>query len=147
LALLVVFSQELAALLRAGLPLVQSLSMLVERQRDARFRVLLERVVEHVRSGGDLSEAFGSLGDALPPLYASAIRAGERTGDLEKVLLRVVRYFRLVLDARKRVYTALVYPTVLLGLSLTMLGIMALYVVPRFRIFYDAMDPRPSCRC
>jgi type IV pilus assembly protein PilC len=140
LPLLVVFSQELSALLRAGLPLVQSLAMLVERQRDARFRALLERVVERVRSGGELSEAFAELGDALPPLYASAIRAGERTGDLEKVLLRVVRYFRLVLEARRKVYTALVYPTVLLGLSLAMLGVMALYVVPRFRVFYEAMD-------
>jgi type IV pilus assembly protein PilC len=137
---LVVFSQELAALLRAGLPLVQSLGMLVERQHDSRFRGLLARVVEHVRSGGELSEAFGELGDALPPIYSSALRAGERTGDLEKVLLRVVRYFKLVLDARKKVYTALVYPSVLLGLSVAMLGVMALYVVPRFRVFYEAMD-------
>lgn len=140
LAELVVFSQELAALLRAGLPLVQSLSMLVERQREPRFKGHLERVVERVRAGGELSEAFGELGDVLPPLYASAIRAGERTGDLEKVLLRVVRHFRLVLEARKKVYTALVYPSVLLGLSLVMLGVMALFVVPRFRIFYEAMD-------
>ena len=140
LAQLVVFSQELAALLRAGLPLVQSLGMLVERQNDPGFRGLLARVVERVRSGGELSEAFGELGDALPPIYSSALRAGERTGDLEKVLLRVVRYFKLVLDARKKVYTALVYPSVLLGLSVAMLGVMALYVVPRFRVFYEAMD-------
>ncbi|HEX9799281.1 MAG TPA: type II secretion system F family protein [Thermoanaerobaculia bacterium] len=140
LAQLVVFSQELAALLRAGLPLVQSLGMLVERQHDPGFRGLLARVVERVRSGGELSEAFGELGDALPPIYSSALRAGERTGDLEKVLLRVVRYFKLVLDARKKVYTALVYPSVLLGLSVAMLGVMALYVVPRFRVFYEAMD-------
>jgi len=140
LAELVVFSQELAALLRAGLPLVQSLSMLVERQRQPRLKGLLARVVERVRSGGELSEAFAEQGDALPPLYASAIRAGERTGDLETVLLRVVRYFRLLLEARRKVYTALVYPSVLLGLSLVMLGVMALFVVPRFRVFYDAMD-------
>jgi type IV pilus assembly protein PilC len=137
---LVVFSQELAALLRAGLPLVQSLGMLVERQHDPAFRRLLERVVERVRSGGELSEAFGELGDALPPIYASAMRAGERTGDLEAVLLRVVRYFKLMLEARKKVYTALVYPGVLLALSVAMLAVMALYVVPRFRVFYEAMD-------
>jgi len=137
---LVLFSQELAALLRAGLPLVPSLGMLVERQREPKFRAHLERVATRVRSGAELSEAFAELGDALPPLYAAAIRAGERTGDLEKVLLRVVRYFRLLLDARRKVYTALVYPAVLLVLSLAMLAIMALYVVPRFRVFYEAMD-------
>jgi type IV pilus assembly protein PilC len=140
LARLVVFSQELAALLRAGLPLVQSLAMLVERQHDPALKRMLERVVERVRSGGELSEAFAELGDALPPIYSSALRAGERTGDLEKVLLRVVRYFKLVLEARKRVFTALVYPGVLLALSLAMLAVMALYVVPRFRVFYEAMD-------
>lgn len=140
LAVLVVFSQELAALLRAGLPLLQSLGMLVARQRHPQFRRQLEQVAERVRGGSELSAAFAELGDALPSLYAAALAAGERTGDLEGVLGRVVRYFRLVLDARRKVYTALVYPAVLLGLSLVLLSIMGLYVVPSFRKFYEAMD-------
>jgi type IV pilus assembly protein PilC len=140
LGVLLVFSQELAALLRAGLPLLQSLGMLVARQRHPLFRRQLEQVHDRVKSGAELSEAFGELGDAFPSLYASALRAGERTGELEQVLGRVVRYFRLVLDARKRVFTALVYPGVLLGLSITMVAVMAIYVVPRFRLFYEAME-------
>jgi type IV pilus assembly protein PilC len=140
LDVLMLFSQELAALLRAGLPLLQSIGMLVERQRHPLFRSLLEQVHDRVRSGAELSEAFSEHSDSLPSIYPPALRAGERTGDLEQVLLRVVRHFRLVLDARKRVYTALVYPSVLLGLSMVMLGIMALYVVPSFRAFYQSMD-------
>jgi type IV pilus assembly protein PilC len=140
LQVLLLFSQELAALLRAGLPLLQSLGMLVARQRDPRFRSLLEQVHDRVKSGAELSEAFGEFADSLPSLYPSALRAGERTGELEQVLGRVVRYFRLVLEARKKVYTALVYPSVLLGLSFTMVAVMAIYVVPRFRLFYEAME-------
>jgi len=137
---LVVFSQELGTLLRAGLPLTQSLGMLVERQREPEFKSLLEQVLSDVRSGAELSVAFGEFRYVLPPLFAAALQAGERTGDLEQVLSRVVRYFRLVIDARRRVYTALVYPTVLIGLSIVLLSIMSLYVVPRFRVFYGAMD-------
>ncbi|HLF57833.1 MAG TPA: type II secretion system F family protein [Thermoanaerobaculia bacterium] len=140
LQVLLLFSQELGALLRAGLPLLQSLGMLVSRQRHALFKSLLEQVYDRVKSGAELSEAFAEFGDSFPSLYPSALKAGERTGDLEQVLQRVVRYFRLVLDAKRRVYTALVYPAVLLGLSITMLGIMAIYVVPRFRVFYEAME-------
>ena len=135
---LLVFSQELAALLRAGLPLLQALQMLVTRQRDPLFKSYLDQVYERVRSGAELSEAFRSFGDAFPALYASSLRAGERTGELEQVLTRFVRYLKLLLDARRKVYSALVYPTLLLGLSFGMLAIMAVYVVPRqLRIFVE----------
>ncbi len=140
LPLLLVFSQELAALLRAGLPLLQSLQMLVTRQRDPLFKSYLDQIYERVRSGAELSEAFGEFDDAFPALFSSSLKAGERTGELEQVLTRFVRYLKLVLDARRKVYTALVYPTLLVALSLAMLGIMAVFVVPRFQVFYDAME-------
>ncbi len=140
LRLLMIFNQELAALLRAGLPLLQALHMLIERQRDPGFKSYLDQVFEKVRAGAELSEAFAEFGDAFPALFPSALKAGERTGELEQVLLRFVRYLRLLLDARRKVYSALVYPAVLLGLSLALLGVMALYVVPSFRLFYESMD-------
>ena len=140
LDLLLVFSQELAALLRAGLPLLQALGMLVTRQRDPLFKSYLDQVYEKVRSGAELSEAFGAFDDAFPALFSSSLKAGERTGELEQVLTRFVRYLKLVLDARRKVYSALVYPTLLLVLSFGMLGIMAVFVVPRFQTFYDAME-------
>ena len=137
---LLVFNQELAALLKAGLPLLQALHMLAERQREPHFKAILEQVRERVKSGVELSEAFAEFGDAFPPLYASSLKAGERTGELEAVVRRFVRYLRLVLDARKRVYSALVYPALLLGLSVTMVAAMTLYIIPRFSVFYEAMD-------
>jgi type IV pilus assembly protein PilC len=134
-----VFNQELAALLRAGLPLLQALDMMLERLRDPLFRRVLVEVRERVRGGEDLSEAFARFGDLFPPLYASTLKAGERSGELEQVLRRFLRYQRLVWDARKRVISALIYPAVLIGLSLAMIAVMTIYVIPRFTVFYSDM--------
>ena len=137
---LLVFNQELAALLKAGLPLLQALNLMLERMREPNFREILIQVRDRVRSGEELSDAFGSFGAVFPPLYAATLKAGERTGELEQVLRRFIRYLKLVIEARKRVISALVYPAVLVGLSIAMLFVMAIFVMPRFTVFYDSMD-------
>ncbi|MEE2776178.1 MAG: type II secretion system F family protein [Acidobacteriota bacterium] len=135
-----IFNQELAALLRAGLPLLQALDLMLERGKGARFHRVLVQVRERVKAGADLSEAFGDFRDQLPPLYPAILQAGERSGELESVIRRFIRYQKLVLDARRKVVSALVYPAVLVALSLGMIGVMALYVIPRFEDFYIALD-------
>lgn len=130
------FNQELAALLRAGLPLLQGLDMMLERMEDPTLRSVLTEIRDRVKSGEELSEAFASFGDMFPPLYASTLKAGERSGDLELVIRRFIRYLKLIIDARKRVVSALVYPSVLVFLSIAMLMVMAVYVVPMFAQFY-----------
>jgi type IV pilus assembly protein PilC len=135
-----VFNQELAALLKAGLPLLQSLDLLLERRTHPRMRGVLTEVRERVKSGEDLSDAFAHFGDLFPPLYAASLKAGERSGELESVIRRFVRYLKLVLEARRKAISALVYPTVLIGLSLMMIAVMTLYVIPRFQDFYVGLD-------
>ena len=130
------FNQELAALLRAGLPLLQGLDMMLERMEDATLRDVLTDIRDKVKSGEELSDAFASFGDMFPPLYASTLKAGERSGELEQVIRRFIRYLRLVMDAQKRVVSAMVYPSVLILLSIIMLIVMAIYVVPMFAQFY-----------
>jgi len=137
---LMVFNQELAALLKAGLPLLQALNLMLERLREPNFREILTQVRDRVRGGEELSDAFASFGSVFPPLYAATLKAGERTGELEQVLRRFIRYLKLVIEARKRVVSALVYPAVLVGLSIAMLFVMAIFVMPRFTVFYDSMD-------
>lgn len=134
------FNQELAALLRAGLPLMQSLELMLERMENLRLRDVLTEVRRKVESGQELSEAFASFGDLFPPLYSATLKAGERSGELEQVIRRFIRYLRLIIDARKRTVSALVYPAVLILLSLSMLLVMAIYVVPKFSKFYSDLD-------
>ncbi|MEM8994941.1 MAG: type II secretion system F family protein [Acidobacteriota bacterium] len=134
------FNQELAALLRAGLPLLQALDLMLERMEDPVLRDVLTDIRDRVKSGEELSDAFASFGDVFPKLYSSTLKAGERSGELEAVIRRFIRYLRLVIDARKRVVSALVYPAVLIGLSAAMLLVMAVYVVPMFSQFYSDLD-------
>lgn len=135
-----VFNQELAALLSAGLPLLQCLELMLERMKDPLFREVLTDIRERVESGQELSAAFEAHADLFPRLYPSSLKAGERSGDLEKVIRRFVRYLQLVLDARKRVVSALVYPAVLVCLSAAMIILMTVYVVPKFAGFYADLD-------
>lgn len=135
-----VFNQELAALLRAGLPLMQALDLMLERLRDPQFRSVLTDIRDRVKSGEDLSEAFAAYGDLFPALYPSALKAGERTGELEAVIRRFIRYLKLMLEARKKVISALIYPAVLVGLSIAMIVVMTIYVVPRFTVFFEDMQ-------
>jgi type IV pilus assembly protein PilC len=135
-----VFNQELAALLKAGLPLLQALDLMLERLENPTFRAVLTDVRDRVKSGTDLSEAFAEHGDLFPRLYPSSLKAGEKSGELEAVIRRFVRYMKLVLDARRRVISALTYPAVLVVLSITMIAVMTIYVVPRFMGFFTELD-------
>lgn len=137
---LIVFNQELAALLRSGLPLLQSLDLLVGRQREANFKEILEQLRDRVRSGESLSAAVAGFGELFPALYAPSLQAGERSGELEQVIRRFLRYQRLVKDARKRIVSALVYPSVLIGLSVALIAVMTAYVLPKFRDFFSGLD-------
>lgn len=134
------FNQELLALVRAGLPIIQSFDIMLERQKNLRFRAVLEDVREKIKSGVALSDAFGSYGDMFPPIYSTSLRAGERSGDLEGVLRRFLRYQKIIVNLRKRVIGALIYPAVLVTLSLTMIFIMMTYVIPKFAEFYAGFD-------
>jgi|ERR1700681_4130737 type IV pilus assembly protein PilC len=135
----VIFNQELAALLKAGLPLLQTLDLMLERMHNQTFKAVLTDVRDRVKSGEDLSEAFAAHGDLFPRLYPSSLKAGEKSGELEQVIRRFIRYMKLVLDARRRVVSALVYPAVLVCLSIAMIAIMAIYVVPKFMSFFTEL--------
>lgn len=136
----VIFNQELAALLKAGLPLLQALDLMLERMANLHFRGVLTEIRDRVKSGEDLSDAFGAYGDLFPRLYPATLKAGEKSGELEQVIRRFLRYTKLVLDAQRRVVSALVYPAVLVGLSITMIIVMAVFVVPKFQVFFENLD-------
>jgi type IV pilus assembly protein PilC len=130
------FNQELLALVRAGLPILQSFDIILERQKDARFREVLADIREKLKSGFSLSDAFASYGEVFPPIYSTSLRAGERSGDLEGVLRRFLKYQKMIVALRKRVITALIYPTILITLSVGMVFIMLTKVIPKFAEFY-----------
>ena len=135
-----VFNQELATLLKAGMPLVQSLDILRQRLSNPVFKAVLDDVYERVRGGGALSEAFEAQGDLFPGVYTATLFAGEKSGSLEQVLRRYVAYTKVLTAVRRRTISALVYPAILLVLSLVVVAIIMLKVVPEFAEFYKQFD-------
>jgi type IV pilus assembly protein PilC len=132
-----IFNQELATLLKAGMPLVQSLDILRRRVSNVLFKSVLDDVYERVRGGSALSEAFEAHGTLFPGVYTASLLAGEKSGSLEQVIRRYVAYVKVVSTVRRKTIAALVYPTILLGLSLIVVSIIVLKVVPAFTAFYE----------
>ena len=132
----IVFNQELATLLKAGMPLVQSLDILRQRMANPLFKAVLDDIHEKVRAGTSLSDAFASHGQLFPGVYTASLMAGEKSGSLENVLRRYVAYVKVVAGVRRRTLSALIYPAVLLVLASAVVGIIVLKVVPAFSDFY-----------
>jgi len=139
-AVLLIFGQELAALLKAGLPLLQSLEVTLERQADPVFRRSLSSVRDKVRSGSSLSDAFHAEGELYPPMFSASLVAGERSGSLETVLRRFVQYLRLNQALKKKAIAASVYPLILLTLMGGLVAILLVWVIPEFQDFYEGLN-------
>lgn len=131
-----VFNQELVALLKAGLPVVAGLEILLERQENAHFKRILIDVKEQLVSGVALSDAFLSHGDTFPRLYATSLKAGERSGEVEKVLRRFLEYQKILGRVKRKVTGAMAYPIVLVSLAVGLIFILMTYVIPKFTEFY-----------
>ena len=135
-----VFNQELATLLKAGMPLVQSLDILRRRVTNPVMKSVLDDVHERVRSGSSLSEAFEAQGSLFPGIYTASLLAGEKSGSLEQVIRRYVAYVKVVSGVKRKTISALVYPAILLLLSLVVVALIVLKVVPAFGSFYEGMS-------
>ncbi len=131
-----VFNQEMIALLKAGLPVVRCFEILLERQKSPTLRRVLTDVRERVNSGSSISEAFAEEGDLFPRLYWTSLKAGEKSGEIEAVLRRYLKYQKTVMALTRKVVSTLVYPAILIGLSAALITILMTYVIPRFTEFF-----------
>lgn len=129
------FNQQLSALLRAGIPILQTVTMLRKRATVSRLRSVLDDVEEQIRGGASLSSAFVAQ-NIFPRLYTASILAGERSGALDDVLARYVAYTKRSAEIRRKIRGALAYPLLLLGASLAMVTFLTLFVVPRMSLLF-----------
>ncbi len=135
-----VFNQEFATLLKAGMPLVQSIDLLRHQVVNPVFRGVLDDVHEKVRGGTALSEAFTEHGTLFPRVYTASLLAGERSGNLDAILRRYVVYEKVLDTIRRKTVSALIYPVILVLLAVVLVGIIVLKVVPAFSDFYAGFN-------
>lgn len=134
------FNTELIALLRAGLPVPEALATAAERGDAPRLSRILARTLEDVRAGSRLSEAAARHPELFDEVYLSALRIGERSGDLAGALARYQDDLRRRIAVRKKVGQALAYPVFLLVTLVVILGVLFVFVMPRFVALYAEFE-------
>jgi general secretion pathway protein F len=134
---LVSFSNELVALLEAGLSLVEAIDALTEKERDESVRHLLDGVRRRLYEGQTLSVALGEFPGAFPSLYVATVRASEKSGAIAEALRRYVAYQQQIDVLKKRLVNASIYPAVLLAAGTLVMLFLVAYVVPRFAGIYE----------
>jgi len=135
----IVFNTALATLLKAGLPLVQSLDILRKRIPNPTFKLAMDDIYEKVRSGTALSDAFEAQ-HMFSGVYTASLMAGEKSGSLESVLRRYVHHMKVLASVRSHVVSALIYPAVLVVLSIAVVALIVFKVVPEFADFYSQFE-------
>lgn len=134
----VIFNQQFVTLIHAGLPIIQSLELLIKRQRNALFRSVLQNVRDRVRGGELLSDAFAAQ-SVFPKVYTTTLLAGEKSGNLEEVLGRYIAFQRLAVSFRKKLISSLVYPALLVAVLIVMMTFLITFVVPQFATLYHTL--------
>ena len=138
------FSIELAALLDAGLNIVEALNALAEKATAGKQREVLAGLLDALYRGQSFSGAVGRFPQAFSPLYVATIRSSERTGDVKEALARYIAYQEELDKVRKKVLSALLYPAILAVVGALVLGFLMFYVVPRFaRVYEDISTDLP----
>src|SRR5271156_1582920 len=139
-----IFNQQFSTLIKAGLPILKGLDLLAERAAARRLRPVLQEVRQRVRDGALLSEALIAQG-SFPPVYVTAITAGERSGNLTGVIDQYIAYLRVSTGFRRALITALIYPAILVVAVVLVLSYLVTYAMPKFaQLYQDLGVPLPK---
>ncbi len=131
-----VFNQEFLALIKAGLPILRMLDLLIDRTRHASFQATLRTVRQDVRGGASLSDALSRHPAYFPELYIASVRAGEQSGNLADVFQRYIAYQKMVIGLRQKMAKALTYPAFLVVVGVAVVAFLLTYVLPTFSAVY-----------
>jgi len=140
-ATFLVFNQQFLTLIRAGLPILNSLELLIKRQKDATLKQILENVRDRVKGGELLSDSFAAQG-IVPKIYTTTLMAGEKSGNMDEVLTRYINFQRLAMTFRKKLFVSLIYPTLLVTVVMIMVTFLFTYVVPKFADLFSSLDAK-----
>ena len=131
------FSRQLAVFARAGVPLLQGLQAIAEETDDKILRKTLFDMIDALRAGDTFAAAARAHPEAFPDYYVGMLGAAELTGNLDDVLDQLADYLERDIDARQRVTSALVYPSIVFAMAIVTVVVLTAFVIPRFRDFFD----------
>ena len=137
---IILFNQELVALIKAGYPILKSLEVISARAKNIFLRQILIKVAEEVKRGRALSEAFLPYERLFSPVYTASLMAGEKGGNLPGSIGRYIQYAKVVTQTRAKIKSAMTYPTILIVFSFILMGILVNFVLPQFADFYKSFQ-------
>ncbi len=144
---LALFTQQIASLLTAGLPLVQCLEALQDQTEDACFRIVIRDVRAEISQGNSFSAAVKKFPRSFNTLFVSMVEAGEASGGLAEILMKVAGYFESTVKLTKKVKSAMTYPIAVIGLAIALVNVLLIFVIPVFAAMFadfGAKLPAPT---
>ncbi len=142
---IVVFTRQFATMIDAGLPLVQCLDILSNQQPNKTFKDVLLKVKSDVESGSTFADALGKHPKAFNDLYVNLVAAGEVGGILDTILNRLAVYIEKAQKLKKKVKSAMTYPTTIVGIAVVVIAVILIFVIPAFeKIFADFGGALPA---
>jgi len=136
------FSRQMAAFVRTGIPITEALEVIEEGSGNKRFKQMLGDMREQIQNGVPFSEALGEHATVFPPYYIGILRSAELTGQLDTALEQLSGYIERDVEAKSTIKAALVYPLVVLGMSVVTVVILAVYVMPKFTKFFKSLGAK-----
>jgi type IV pilus assembly protein PilC len=136
------FSRQMGVFARAGVPLIDALETISAEVSNKLFRRGLTDIIESLQSGATFSGAAAAHPEIFPDVYLGMLRSAEVTGHLDSVLDELSTYLERDLEARRAITSALLYPTLVLLMSFVTVGVLTIYVMPKFRVFFDQLNAK-----
>ncbi|MCA1984603.1 type II secretion system F family protein [Nocardioides nematodiphilus] len=133
-------SRQIAAFLRAGLPILDAVHAIGEESQNSSIRRMMNSIEDGLRTGDRFSDCLDAYPKVFPAFYRGIVRSAEQTGELDEVLARLSHYIERDLVARRKIKSAAAYPLVVAGMSVVTVGVLAVYVLPKFREFFSSLD-------
>jgi type IV pilus assembly protein PilC len=137
---LVLFTRQLSSMLTSGLTLMQSLLILKEQTQNPRIREVVNGIIEQVEEGKPLAFAIEKYPDIFSPIYIALIRAGESSGFLDKILLRLAENLEKQQKLRSTIRSALMYPAIIIVLMIAVTFVMMIFVIPPLSNLYTSLN-------
>jgi type IV pilus assembly protein PilC len=139
-----VFTRQLATLVKAGMPIMRSLEVLARQEKRPAFKIVVEDCADTIRSGGNFSDGLMAHPKAFDRLYVNMVKAGEAGGVLDKVLERLAVFTEKAVKIRKKIVAAMVYPAIISGVAGLIMGVLMVFVVPKFQeVFFTMLKGKP----
>ncbi len=136
------FNQEMITLLKAGIPMIRALEIIIQNTRLGTLREILGKASANIRNGMQISEAFASPQIPFHKIYKASLLAGEKSGHLEQILEKFNIYLGKISNLRRKIVSSLTYPIILLLFMISMVLVISVFVIPKFSAFFDNMDAR-----